>query len=92
MALTAGQSPTLYAATLDQGVLATSNGQDWVNANGSVNGALPTTQIAGITFDPLSGDRYVAPNGAAHSGALYAATDRGLFKSIDGGVSSTASH
>jgi photosystem II stability/assembly factor-like uncharacterized protein len=87
LTMTGGQAPTIYAATLDQGILQTTNGTSWFNANGAVNGAMPTSAVASIAFDAGSGDRYVAPNGDTVTGALYAGTDRGLFKSIDGGGS-----
>ena len=79
----------LYLATLDQGVLTSRDGQTWAPASGFVTGALPTLQIAALTFDPRSGDSYLTPTGERLTGALYAGTDQGLFKSVDGGASWT---
>lgn len=87
LAVTADATPTIYLATADQGVLGSTNGHDWSNANGSVNTALPTNDVSALVFDPNSGDRYVGPSGGAITGALYAATNQGLFKSISGGTS-----
>jgi photosystem II stability/assembly factor-like uncharacterized protein len=84
-----GGHPALYLATSDQGVLASEDGRMWRTANGFVNGALPTQRVTALAFDPRSGDSYAASNGLTLTGALYAGTDRGLFKSIDGGASWT---
>ncbi|HUX88183.1 MAG TPA: hypothetical protein VMW65_14365, partial [Chloroflexota bacterium] len=72
------------------GVFASADGRSWVNANGFVNGALPTQTIYAIAFDPHSGDRYVGPSGENLTGALYVGTDVGIFKSIDQGQSWSA--
>jgi photosystem II stability/assembly factor-like uncharacterized protein len=80
-------NPTIFASTSGNGIFASVDGRSWSNASGFVNGALPTRNVFAIAFDPLSGDRYVGPSGQSLSGALYAATDIGIFKSIDAGVS-----
>ncbi|MBI4496716.1 MAG: hypothetical protein HY689_02310 [Chloroflexi bacterium] len=87
IAVLGGTPETIYLATQDQGVLASSDGgTSWANASGFVNGALPTRMAFAIVYDPKSGDRYESM-GAGFVGALYLGTDRGLFKSIDGGQS-----
>lgn len=88
--LTIGPGHIFYLSTSGHGVFASQDGQTWSNANGFVNGALPTPNVSAIAYDPRSGDTYVGPNGEHLSGALYAATDRGAFKSIDGGGSWSA--
>lgn len=80
----------LFLGTAANGVFLSGDGQGWSNANGFVNGALPTRAIAAVAFDPASGDRYVGPSGETLTGALYAGTDGGLYKSIDGGRSWSA--
>jgi photosystem II stability/assembly factor-like uncharacterized protein len=82
-----GRMGPLFLATRQHGIFASADGRSWTNANGFVNGALPTRAIAALAYDPRSGDRYVAPNGQVSTGALYAGTDLGLFKSIDEGQS-----
>jgi hypothetical protein len=89
MAAATGGHPALYVATADQGVLASDDGRAWRPANGVVNGALPTLRVSSLAFDPRSGDSYVSSSGNVLTGAVYAGTDRGLFKSIDGGSSWT---
>jgi hypothetical protein len=76
-----------FIGTAAHGVFASGDGKSWVNASGFVNGALPTKNVTAVAFDPRSGDQYVGPSGQATSGALYAATDIGVFKSIDSGIS-----
>ncbi|HEX5416712.1 MAG TPA: hypothetical protein VFZ25_13665 [Chloroflexota bacterium] len=88
--LAIGPGNLFYLATAGHGVFASQEGQAWSNASGFVNGALPTPNIRAIAFDPRSGDSYAGPNGEHLTGALYVATDRGLFKSIDGGSSWSA--
>ena len=84
---TSGQMGSFFLATRFQGVLS-GDGQSWGSANGSVNSVLPTMDIKALAFDAKSGDRSVMPSGgAAMTGALYAGTDSGLFKSTDGGGS-----
>ena len=76
----------IYLGTTDQGVLA-GNGRDgWGSANGFVNGALPTINARAIAYDARSGDSFEGVNGI-FTGALYAGTVLGLFKSVDGGQS-----
>jgi photosystem II stability/assembly factor-like uncharacterized protein/predicted RNA-binding Zn-ribbon protein involved in translation (DUF1610 family) len=82
--------PLFFVGTAGHGLFASADGHSWVNANGFVNGALPTQTILAVAFDPHSGDRYVGPSGQTSTGALYAATDLGLFKSIDQGQSWSA--
>ena len=76
-----------FVATLDQGVLAGDGVSNWASANGFVNGALPTVRINDIGYDPDSGDVFLDPLGQEFRGALYVATDVGLFKSVDAGSS-----
>ena len=76
-----------FVATLDQGVLAGDGVSNWASANGFVNGALPTVRINDIGYDPDSGDKFLDPLGQEFRGALYVATDVGLFKSVDAGSS-----
>ena len=82
--------PLFFVGTAGHGVFASADGRSWINANGFVNGALPTQTIYAIAFDPHSGDRYVGPSGQNSTGALYVGTDVGLFKSIDQGQSWSA--
>lgn len=87
LVVTGGQPSLVFAATSAHGVFVSADGRSWANANGFVNGALPTSSVLALAFDPHSGDRYVDPTGRTVSGALYAGTDLGLFKSIDHGGS-----
>jgi photosystem II stability/assembly factor-like uncharacterized protein len=79
---------TLFLSTSTEGVFGSADGGwTWSNANGFVTSALPTGNIRGIVYDPNSGDSYVGPSGERFVGALYVATDRGVFRSTDGGGS-----
>lgn len=83
-----GSPPILFAATMEDSVFGSvDGGVSWENAGGFVNGALPTRRIRTLAHDPRSGDRYEGPSGQRFAGALYAGTDQGLFKTIDGGSS-----
>lgn len=90
LATTGGAAGLLYLGTGANGVFAGVAGEGWSNASGFVNGALPTRAIAAVAYDPNSGDRFVGPSGDVESGALYAGTDQGVFKSIDSGRSWSA--
>lgn len=83
---TPGLMEPLFVATRSEGVLA-GDGKSWGKANGSVNSVLPTMDIKALAFDAKSGDRAVMPTGGVMTGALYAGTENGLFKSTDGGGS-----
>lgn len=78
--------PRIWAATSVQGVLVGDGDAGWGGANGFVNGALPTARVFDIDYDPDSGDRSAGAAGSVFEGALYAATDAGLFRSLDGGA------
>lgn len=88
IAAVAGDPAVVFAASPSGGVFATyDQGTTWAAANGFVNGLLPTRDVRQLVYDPASGDRFVQPNGAVLHGALYAATDAGVWKSIDQGGS-----
>jgi len=78
----------LFAAGPATGVLASGDsGGQWGNASGVVTGALPTLAVRALAVDAASGDSFTGADGATVRGVLYAATDSGLFKTIDGGTS-----
>lgn len=85
LAVDASAPPVIYGADAD-GVLALRGGS-WSPANGFVNGALPTDVVPALLFDPSTGEVADLPGGGRLQGTLYAATDGGLFKTVDGGGS-----
>lgn len=83
-----GPLGALYAGGPEDGVLASGDeGRTWGSASGVLNGVLPTFAVRALAFDPQSGDTSVEADGAAFTGAMYAGTDLGLFKTINGGGS-----
>ena len=74
----------ILVSTATEGVLATSLSGPWRSANGFVNGALPTVNVRSLHYEPNSGDRYISPTGREFQGAVYLATDAGVFKTVDG--------
>lgn len=83
-----GALAALYAAGPRDGVLASGdNGKTWGSASGVLNGTLPTLAVRALAVDPQSGDTFTTADGLELSGAMYAGTDQGLFKTIDGGSS-----
>ena len=74
----------IVVSTSTEGVLATGLDRTWRSANGFVNGALPTVNVRSLHYEPNSGDQYVSPTGQTFQGAVYVATDAGVFKSVDG--------
>ena len=74
----------ILVSTATEGVLAAGLDGTWRSANGFVNGALPTVNVRSLHYEPNSGDRYVSPTGREFQGAVYAATDAGVFKTVDG--------
>ncbi len=77
-------APFLLAATGTEGVLAESSGGRWRSANGFVNGALPTVVVRAVAYAPDTGDAFTSATGERFEGAVFAATDAGVFKSVDG--------
>jgi len=74
----------IVVSTSTEGVLAAGFDGRWRSANGFVNGALPTINVRSLHYEPNSGDQYVSPTGQEFQGAVYVATDAGVFKSVDG--------
>ena len=74
----------IVVSTSTEGVLAAGLDGRWRSANGFVNGALPTINVRSLHYEPNSGDQYVSPTGQEFQGAVYVATDAGVFKSVDG--------
>lgn len=86
-----GSFSALYAAAPGDGILASGDGgQTWGSASGVLNGALPTLAVRSLAVDPNSGDQFTMADGTILAGVMYAGTDLGLFKSVDGGSSWTA--
>jgi photosystem II stability/assembly factor-like uncharacterized protein len=82
----AGEAPLLYLASATEGVLATADeGRTWALASGALNGALPTRRVSSLAFDAGSGDSATLPDGRTVRGTLYAATEQGVFRSLDRG-------
>jgi photosystem II stability/assembly factor-like uncharacterized protein len=79
----------ILVGTPREGLLATGGSEAWRSANGFVNGALPTVSVRAVWYEPDSGDEFASPTGARFRGAIYLATDAGLFKSADGAQSWT---
>ena len=84
LAVVDGPEPLILAGTSTEGVLVAAPSGTWRSGNGFVNGALPTVHIRDLHYEPDSGDRYESPAGQTFEGAIYAATDVGLFKTVDG--------
>lgn len=78
------EKPFLLMATQTEGVLAYTDGKDWRSANGFVNGALPTVVAYSIIYAPKTNDQFASSTGERFKGAVFVATDGGVFKSIDG--------
>ena len=74
----------IVVSTSTEGVLAAGLDGTWRSANGFVNGALPTVNVRSLHYEPNSGDQYVSPTGQEFQGAVYVATNAGVFKSVDG--------
>jgi photosystem II stability/assembly factor-like uncharacterized protein len=89
IAVMGGARRRVYLATADQGILASPDGRAWGAASGFLNGALPTRRVNALVYDQRSGDSVADGASPALTGALYAGTDWGLFKSVDGGGSWT---
>jgi photosystem II stability/assembly factor-like uncharacterized protein len=84
----AGEAPLLYLSSATDGVLATADeGRTWALASGALNGALPTRRVSSLVFDAGSGDTATLPDGRVVRGTLYAATEDGVFRSVDRGQS-----
>lgn len=77
-------TPFLLVATRNEGVLAYNEGTTWRSANGFVNGALPTVVAYSIIYAPNTNDKFTSPTGQQFAGAVFVATDAGVFKSVDG--------
>lgn len=73
----------IVVSTSTEGVLAAGLDGTWRSANGFVNGALPTVNVRSLHYEPNSGDLYVSPTGQEFRGAVYVATNAGVFKSVD---------
>lgn len=86
LAVVAEPGLALYLASATEGVQASlDEGRTWAPASGMLNGALPTRRVAALVFDTASGDVATTPDGRALHGTLYAATDLGVYRSVDRG-------
>ena len=77
-------TPFLLAATSTEGLLANFGDGVWRSANGFVTGALPTVVARSIVYTAATGDIFTSSSGDRFEGAVFVATDAGLFKSTDG--------
>jgi hypothetical protein len=77
-------TPFLLAATSTEGLLANFGDDVWRSANGFVNGALPTVVAYSVVYAAATEDIFTASSGDRFEGAVFVATDAGLFKSTDG--------
>jgi hypothetical protein len=80
----ASPEPLQLFAASGSGVVSGADGT-WASANGTVNGRLPTDVVHSVVYDRNSGATSVLPGGETLQGTLYAATDRGVFRSTDYG-------
>ncbi len=80
--------PLLIFAGTAQGVeVSSDNGHTWTAANGFVNGLLPSGAVYGLAYAATGDSSAAGPSGAAFRGLLFAATDRGLYRTGDAGQS-----
>ena len=77
-------TPFVLAATSTEGLLANFGDDVWRSANGFVNGALPTVVAYSVVYAAATEDVYTASSGERFEGAVFVATEAGLFKSTDG--------
>lgn len=77
-------TPFVLAATSTEGLLANFGDDVWRSANGFVNGALPTVVAYSVVYAAATEDVFTSSSGDHFEGAVFVATDAGLFKSTDG--------